>query len=503
MSQVLDVITDKSLTYHQQILELAAVAGNSEKVLQYGDGAETLIKENVICTMFEGEIPYRPRYVVPDYQKLMEKGCKFLELAPPQNIWEATNTLLIFYKHVPSITSFPVYLGNIDTLLQPYVKDEDEAYLAIKLFLQHIDRTLTNSFVHANIGPEDTTAGRLILKATEELECSIPNITLKYEEGVTSKELAKLSALVALKTAKPSFANHKLYKKDFGTNQYAIVSCYNGFNIGGGGYTLVRLILSNLAKKATSVEDFLENQLPMGARETLHVIDERSRFVREESTFFSSNFLVKEGFVSADLFAGMLGVVGLAEAVNTLLNKTELAERFGHGEEANKLGLTIIERLNDLVKEHHCPYVTCFNGNHFLHAQVGLDVDEGFSPGCRIPVGEEPELMEHILQSAPFHKYFFNGIGDIFVLEETYQKHPDSLVHIVKGAFDNGLRYFSAYGVGGDVVRVTGYLAKRSEVERLENGEAVLNNATIFAKGAKNNGKAFDRREERYEDGNQ
>lgn len=502
MSQVMETIKDKTLTYHQQILALAAYAENSEQVLNYGKKADELIKDKVICTMFEGEIPYRPRYVVPNYQKLMTDGCKFLELNPPQNIWEATNALLIFYKHVPSITSFPVYLGNIDTLLQPYVKEEEEAYLAIKLFLQHIDRTLTNSFVHANIGPEDTVAGRLILKATEELQCSIPNITLKYQEGVTTDEFMKLSAQVALSTAKPSFADHKQYVNDFGTDQYAIVSCYNGFQIGGGGYTLVRLVLSNLAKQATSVEDFMERLLPMGAEETLRVIDERSRFVREESTFFTSNFLVKEGFVNPDLFAGMLGVVGLAEAVNLLLHKSEASERFGRGEEANALGLKIIERLSELSKEHHCPYVKYRGGNHFLHAQVGLDSDEDFSPGCRIPVGEEPELMEHILQSAPFHKYFFNGIGDIFVFEETYQKHPEALIRIVKGAFEKGLHYFSAYGTGGDVIRVTGYLAKRSEVERLEKGEAVVNNAAIFAKGAKNNGGAFDRKERRYTDAN-
>lgn len=501
MSRVLDVVKDQSLTYHQQVLELANAAIDSQKVLDYGDAGEALAKEGVICTMFEGEVPFRPRYVVPNYQKLIDEGCKFLELAPPTNIWEATNALLIFYKHVPSVTSFPVYLGNLDTLLQPFVKDEAEAYMAIKLFLQHIDRTLTNSFVHANIGPVDTPAGRIILKATKELQCSIPNITLKYEEGVTSEEFMELAADVALATAKPSFADHAKNKEAFGTDQYALVSCYNGFHIGGGGYTLVRLVLANLAKKASSVEDFLENQLPAAAKETLHVIDVRSDFVRNESTFFKSNFLVKEGFVSPDLFAGMFGVVGLAEAVNTLLHKTEPSERYGHGEEANKLGLTIIERLSEIVKAHHCKDVVCFDGNHFLHAQVGLDTDEGFSPGCRIPVGEEPDLMDHILQSAPYHKYFFNGIGDIFVFEETYQKHPEALVRIIKGAFDNGIRYFSAYGAGGDVIRVTGYLAKRSEVERLERGEAVVNNAAVFAKGAKNNGGAFDRKERGYVDG--
>lgn len=503
MSQVMDIIKDETLTYHQQVLELSNAAINSEKVLDYGKDAEDFVNEGVICTMGEGEAPNRPRYIVPNYDKLMKEGCKFLQLTPPQNIWEATADLLIFYRHVPSVMSFPVYLGNIDTLLEPFVEDEEQAYLAIKLFLLQIDRTLTNSFVHANIGPKDTKAGRLILKATEELECAMPNISLKYQEGVTSEEFMELCASTALKTAKPSFINHVRNTKAFGTENYAIVSCYNGFHIGGGGFTLVRLVLSNLAKKAESVEDFMENLLPKGAKEVVNVIDVRTRFVLEECTFFHSNFLVKEGFVNRDLFAGMVGVVGLAEAVNTLLKAEDADKRYGHGEEANALGLRIIDKLSELVKEHKSPYVKCFDGCHYLHAQVGLDSDKDFSPGCRIPVGEEPELMDHIIQSAPYHKYFFNGIGDIFVFEETYQKHPEALVRIIKGAFDQGLHYFSAYGTGGDVVRVTGYLAKRSEVERLERGEAVMNNATIFAKGAKNNSRAFDRKERGYIDANQ
>lgn len=269
MSQVMDVIKDESLTYHQQILSLAAISANSETVLNYSDAAKGLMEEQIICTMFEGEIPYRPRYIIPDYEKLMREGCQFLELSPATNIWEATNNLLIFYKHVPSITSFPVYLGNLDTLLEPFVKEESEAYLAIKLFLQHIDRTLTDSFVHANIGPEDTLAGRLILKATKELACSMPNITLKYDVEKTGDEFAALAAEVALATAKPSFAKHTQYLIDYGTKNYAIASCYNGFHIGGGGYTLVRLVLANLAKKASSVEEFLDKLLPMAAEETL------------------------------------------------------------------------------------------------------------------------------------------------------------------------------------------------------------------------------------------
>ncbi|MGL5379109.1 YjjI family glycine radical enzyme [Clostridium sp.] len=494
MDEVLNIIKNETLTYHQQILQLAGRAESTLNVLEIDEMTKKLIDDEIICTMFEGNAPYRPRYVIPNYDKLMKEGCKFLDLDIPQDIWEATNNLLIFYKHVPSITSFPVYLGNIDTLLDPFVKDEEEAYKAIKLYLKHIDRTLTDSFVHANIGPFDTKAGRLILKAITELECAMPNLTVKYDKDLTSSEFIKLCASTALVTAKPSFANHKMDIVDFGTEDYALASCYNGFIIGGGGYTLVRLVLSRLAKTSTSIEDFIDNKLPFAANKMLTYIDERIRFLVEESSFFKSNFLVLEGFIKKELFTGMFGIVGLAESVNYLLNANEDHERFGHSERANALGQEIVEKLNDIVNLYKSKYVDCFDGRHLLHAQVGIDTDTGISPGCRIPVGEEPEIFEHIIQSAPYHKYFFNGIGDIFVFEETYKNNLEAIVNIVDGAFNSGIRYISAYCSDCDVVRVTGYLVKKSEVEQLEKGNAVKNNATVFGMNAKNGAKAFDRK---------
>ena len=494
MNRVLEILKDRSLTYHQQIKDLAAYAESTIEVLNVDDETKKLIDEGCICTLFEGNAPFRPRYIIPDYSLLMEKGCEFLNLSVPEDIWEATNNLLIFYKHVPSITTFPVYLGNIDELLEPFIEDEREAKRAIKLFLQHIDRTLTDSFVHANIGPRETVAGRLILESMDELQCAVPNLSMKYDLENTPESFINLCAKVALSTAKPSFANHKMDVKSFGTDRYAIASCYNGFHIGGGGYTLVRIKLNEVAKKASSVEDFLENVLPYVSTKMIQYIDERIRFLVEETQFFTSNFLVKEGFIQKKLFTGMFGVVGLAEAVNTLLGAEKQSDRFGYSEKANKLGLRIIEKLNKIVSEYEAKHVNCFGGHYVLHAQVGIDLDQNVSPGCRIPVGEEPELFNHIMQSAPFHKYFYNGIGDIFVFEDTYNDHPEALVDIIKGAFNSGIRYMSVYGSGADVVRVTGYLAKRSEVEKLERGEAVLNNTDLFAMGAKNNCHAFERK---------
>lgn len=494
MKTALDIIQNTQLTYRQQLLGLAACAVNTLNVLNYGKAAEELIEKGVICTLNEGNAPYGPRYVVPNYAKLMTDGCKFLQLNPPKDIWEATHALMIMYQHVHTHSSYPVYLGNLDTLLEPFVRVEEEAYHAIRLFLLHIDRVLTNSFVHANIGPKDTEAGRLILRATEELNCPIPSLTLKYEEGVTSDALLQHSAQVAFKTAKPSFVNHRMNSIDFQTEDYAIVSCYNGFPIGGGAYTMVRMRLNYLAREARSIDDFFDNLFPAAVQSLLGMLDERTRFLVEEAAYFKSNFLLKEGFLDPNLFTSMFGIVGLAEAANILLNAKDRDERYGVNKEADALGLRIIQTLDAFVKKHVAPHVNGYGGHYLLHAQVGIETDNDCSPGCRIPIGEEPELLDQILHSAPFHRYFFNGIGDIYVFEDTYEEHPEALGMIVKGAFQTGVRYLSVYGSNSDVVRVTGYLVKKSDVERLERGEVVGNDAVALAKAAKDNAKAFDRK---------
>ena len=118
MSRVKDIISDPTLTYQQQLLALARLAENDDDSLPLKPEMKKALEEETLCDLGEGRAPYRPRYILPDYQKLMKEGCAFLGLQPPTDIWEATNALLIMYKHVPSITSFPVYLGNFADLFQ-------------------------------------------------------------------------------------------------------------------------------------------------------------------------------------------------------------------------------------------------------------------------------------------------------------------------------------------------------------------------------------------------
>ncbi|MBC2854983.1 YjjI family glycine radical enzyme [Cetobacterium sp. 2A] len=493
MNDVLNIIKNSKITFEQKVVSLARYAENSIEVLNVSDYIKKFKQDGIVCDLFEGNAPYRPRYIVPDYEKFMKNGSSFLNIQPATNLWEAIHNLLIFYKHVPSITTMPVYLGNIDYLLNPYTKDNDESYLAIKLFLKHIDSTITDSFCHANIGPVDTVAGRLILKAMRELQLPTPNLTIKYDD-TTSDEFSIDAIQTALVTSKPSFANNNMFSKDF-SGEYGIVSCYNGLKVGGGANTLVRIRLGKLSKLASCPEVFLNEVLPEAAKETLKYIDERSKFIIEESGFYSSNFLVKEGFLEKDKFTGLFGIVGLAECVNNLLNATDKNERFGHNEKANSLGLQIVQKLNEIIKEHKSPYAgDFFDNNHLFHSQVGIETDENESPGCRIPVNEEPELYDHIVQSSKFHEYFPSGIGDIFVFDETFKKNPDAILDIIKGSFSQNMRFFSLYGSDCDVIRVTGYLVKKSEMMKLDKGEVVLRDTTALGKGARDNGKALDRK---------
>ncbi|MEG0307631.1 MAG: YjjI family glycine radical enzyme [Clostridium sp.] len=491
-NNVMDIIKNKTLTYEMKVVNLAREAENSLDVLNKSNKTKMYQNAGVICDLCEGEAPYRPRYIVPDYDVFMKNGSEFLKLAPATDIWDAVNNLLILYKHVPSITSFPVYIGNIDTLLEPYIEDEKEAYQAIKFFLKHIDRTITDSFCHANIGPLATKAGRIILEVERELQNATPNITLKYSKD-TSDEFAIEAIKTGLSCAKPSFANHDMFSAELG-EKYGIASCYNGLHIGGGSYTLVRMVLSNLANMAYNQEHFFEKVLPEAMEATLDYMDKRVNFIVEESNFFESSFLVREGLISRDRFTAMFGLVGLAECVNTLLGATEEKERFGHSERANELGETIISTMYDIVNDHENKYCEVADNKFLLHAQVGIETDFGSSPGCRIPIGEEPAIQDHLVQSAVFHKYFPSGIGDIFKFDEMAKNNPKSILDIIKGAFALNMRYFSLYCDDCDVIRITGYLVKRSDIEALERGEQVLQDTVALGYGAVKNAKILERK---------
>lgn len=498
IKDIIEIVKSGAMTSQQKLVGLGNIAErliSPIELLAYTEEEMSYVNKQMICDLNEGYALYRPRYIVPDYSVFIENGCKFLELDPPKDLDECLDGLLILYSHVPSITSFPVFIGHLDRLMEPFMTDEDVDYIKIKRFLNHIDKRITDSFCHADIGPYESTAGRLILKAVVELENPTPNMTIKYDKKKTSRAFAQMAAKSCLQVSKPSFSNDVSYNKDVGS--HAICSCYNALPLGGGAFTLMRLRLGTIARASDSLDSLVNELLPKVSRLMLSMIDKRNTFIVEESNFFESSFLEAEGFISKENFTSMFAIVGLADAVNEMLRIEKLDETFGDSKRGDEIGHLIMETIQEIVSNHKGKYVSRSNDAYLLHAQVGANIhaeDENNTPAHRIRVGEEPTLLEHLKQSAPFHQYFPSGTGDLFAFDQSWLEHPDALIDIIDGAFSSGYRYITTYMKNTDLIRVTGYLVKKSEVEKLRNNKAVLRDTAVFGMGTDDTSRVFDRK---------
>jgi len=476
MADILSIVTSNTLTYEQKLSSLAHAAEDTLDVLDISERTKYFFKEGALCNLNEGNAPYRPRYIMPDYEKAVKNGVKFLELDPPTDFDELINFLMILYRHVPSITTFPVFLGDLDKLIEPFIEGipDEVVEKKIKLFFRYLDRTITDSFCHANLGPEETRAGRIILKVEKDIQQAVPNLTLKYDPEITPDSFAEQAIYTSLFCANPALCNdpaNKVY------DRYGISSCYNILPIGGGAYTLTRLVLPRLAKLAKSKEDFLENLLPECLKCQADYMSERIKFIVEKSNWFETSFLAKEGFVERDRFVAMFGLVGLAECANMFSD----GKRYGHDKEADDLAYEIMTIIENFTKSYTAPYCEIADHRLLLHAQVGIDTDHGISSGIRIPVGEEPEsIYDHLRHSARFHPFIPTGCSDIIPFDSTSRNNPAAILDIVKGAFSLGQKYIAFYEKDSDLVRITGYLVKKSEIEKWDSGKAVLQNTTFL-----------------------
>lgn len=504
LSDIKDIATSKSLTYQQKLFNLANVAErllDPREILGYTDTEMMYIENEMICDLNEGYALYRPRYIVPDYYVLLEKGCEFLDLKPPTDLDELLDSLLILYRHVPSVTSFPVFVGDLDKLMEPFITDEEKDYIKIERFLNHIDKAIPDSFCHGDLGPEKTRAGELILKAIIELENPTPNMTLRYDKDKTLRDFALKAVEACLKVAKPSFSNDEKYCHDVG--EHRLVSCYNALPHGGGAYTLPRLRLGTIVKGVQSLEELLQDRLPKVTKAMATMMDKRIRFLVEESNFFQTSFLVKEGYIKRENFSAMFGMVGLADAVNYVLKLEGLGETFGTSKRGDEIGHRILEVIQEIANSHEGVYSERTHNKYLLHAQVGASLSEEDScntPAHRIKVGQEPILPFHIKQAIPFHEYFVSGTGDLFAFDETYLNKPEAVLDIIEGAFSLGGRYITTYLQNTDLIRVTGYLVKKSEVRKAAEGDAVLRDTDILGYGTNSIANVFERRLRRDEE---
>ena len=237
-------LTSQTLTHEQKLMNLAKEAENAFDVLDIPPRTRHFFETGAINDLFEGHAPYRPRYILPDYGAFVRQGSAFLRLPPPQDLDELLFSLMTLYRHVPSITNFPVYLGNLDTLIDPFLDgwSDEEARRKLRLFLNYLDRTITDSFCHANLGPAATRAGRLLLEVLSEVQNTVPNFTLKYDPEVTPDAFAEAAIRCSLACSNPALCSHPANRDTF--DDYGVSSCYNILPIRGGAYTLTRVTLT-------------------------------------------------------------------------------------------------------------------------------------------------------------------------------------------------------------------------------------------------------------------
>lgn len=162
----------------------------------------------------------------------------------------------------------------------------------------------------------------------EELEHSVPNMWLSSMIQISAKMISSRELIkTQLKVAKPSFANHQMFCKDLGGDDYCIASCYNGLKIGGGAYTLVRMRLGPSCWTCWIQETFYGRSLPSCCQRHASLYRWEYASSLKTVTFSLANFPSSWRFsITRERFSAMFGLVGLVECVNTLLAKEGLKE---------------------------------------------------------------------------------------------------------------------------------------------------------------------------------
>ncbi|CAM3464915.1 YjjI family glycine radical enzyme [Parendozoicomonas haliclonae] len=492
-SPLRNIVNDPKLSFIQKARYLSLQADSMLEYPELPAQVKAALESRLICDMFEGHAPFKPRYVLPDYQTALKNGSEYLELPAPQDLDEAINFLLILFNHVPSVTGMPVFIGRIDQLLEPFADEsisDEQLHKKIRLMWQMIDRTLPDAFLHTNIGPEDSRVARAVLAVDRELKQVAPNLTLRYDPAITPDSLL-LQAIENITICnKPHIANDAMNVADYKAlgdfRDYGVVSCYNTLPMAGGAHSLVRVDLKKAAEASDgTVEGFLNKTLPEVCEWTYQILQARINYLVNESNFYQSSFLVHEGLIDPKRFTAMFGMFGMAEAVNHLLN-LDTAEGYGHSKEAQALSLRISEKLAEIVES--TPLEHCWHNRAMLHAQSGINMDVETSPGCRIPYGHEPSNLEHILAVLPHHKLYVAGISDIFPVDETVKNNPQALMAICKGSLQQGLRIFTCDMANNELIRVTGYMVRRSDIQKHKEEGSRLDTSVLGAGAAENCG---------------
>jgi len=170
--------------------------------------------------------------------------------------------------------------------------------------------------------------------------------------------------------------------------------------------------------------------------------------------------------------------------VNGLLaNEGNTDSRYGSDAVANELAERIVVRFGEELAKHPGAYCEGKNGQITYHAQVGISSDIDVTPATRIPTGEEPELYAHLAAEAPMHRAIDGGISTVIEFDQTAKENPQAVLDIIRAAHGMGIRALSIGSSNSEFIRVSGWLIRRSDLERAKNEKALRHSSSYLGAG--------------------
>ena len=116
------IVNDPALSFAQKARYLSLEAENSLPYPPLAPETRAALDARVICDMYEGNAPYKPRYVLPDFSVVLAKGSDWLELPVPQTLDEA---LGIFGEYMLHALQLSVPTINKTIGKDVYVESEE------------------------------------------------------------------------------------------------------------------------------------------------------------------------------------------------------------------------------------------------------------------------------------------------------------------------------------------------------------------------------------------
>lgn len=387
--------------------------------------------------------------------------------------------------------SFPFF----DTDIAQFVKDADdnEIYQAMEAFIYNLNSMHSRAgaqvpFSSLNIGTDTSPEARQVVKnlllAYEKglgkgENPIFPNIIFRVKEGINLNEgepnydLFKLAVRVASRRMNPTFSfMDSSFNSPYGSEvsymgcRTRVIGNVNGPEVseGRGNLSFTTINLPRVAiKSGTNIDKFyreLERVLDVAIGQLYHrykvQADLKVRdmpFLMGQALYLDSEELKPNESIAEAIKHGTLsvGFIGLAETLQALIGK-----HHGESEDANELGLQIIEfmrkKMEEATRESNLNYTLLATPAEGLSGRFvrldrkefgvikGVNDKDYYTNSFHIPVSHEIGIFDKIAIEGPYHK--FCNAGHI-----SYIEFPSPPIHNLE-AIETVLRHMKASDIG-------------------------------------------------------